>query len=73
MLNNLLIFLIKVYQGLVSPFLGRRCRFHPTCSSYSRECFETFPAHLALWYSLLRLIKCHPFHRGGYDPVDSNR
>ena len=65
--------LIKGYQYLLSPLLGSRCRFQPTCSEYSYKCFQSFPIHRALWYSCWRLLKCHPFHPGGYDPVDANR
>lgn len=61
--------LIKTYQYFISPLLGPRCRFHPTCSEYSQQCFQSFPFPLALWYSLRRLIKCHPFHPGGHDPI----
>ncbi len=78
----ILLSFIKLYQFALSPYLGRNCRFTPTCSCYSKECLEHFPVHKALWYSLVRILKCHPFHSGGYDPVpatdmhyeeDSNR
>lgn len=68
-MKKVLLALIKVYQRLISPLLGQNCRFHPSCSQYSYECFESFPAHKALWYSCTRICKCHPFHPGGSDPV----
>ncbi len=61
--------LIRGYQLLVSPWLGRRCRFHPTCSQYA---FDAVGTHGAMKGSLLavrRVCRCHPFHAGGYDPV----
>lgn len=57
---------------LISPFLGKNCRFYPSCSQYSKECFEKFSVTRALWYSFRRIIKCHPFNKGGVDPVPSN-
>jgi putative membrane protein insertion efficiency factor len=60
--------LIRFYQAAISPWLGRACRFEPSCSRYAASCLE---AHGALRGSLLsvkRLCKCHPFHPGGYDP-----
>lgn len=68
-MKNLFLALIRFYQLAISPYLGRNCRFSPTCSCYSKECFEHFPVYKALWYSLVRILKCHPFHSGGYDPV----
>jgi putative membrane protein insertion efficiency factor len=66
---------VRTYQLLLSPavrqFLGpgARCRFHPTCSNYALECFRRHPFHRALYLSIRRLLKCHPFHVGGLDPV----
>jgi putative membrane protein insertion efficiency factor len=67
------IFFIRIYQLFISPLLGPRCRFFPTCSHYSKECFHKFPFHLALWYSFLRIIRCHPFSSGGVDPVPGDK
>lgn len=60
---------IRVYQRLISPLLPSACRFHPTCSQYAHEAFSRYPFHRALWLTLRRLGRCHPFHPGGYDPV----
>ncbi|WPU65398.1 membrane protein insertion efficiency factor YidD [Peredibacter sp. HCB2-198] len=61
--------LIRFYQYFISPLLGQKCRFYPSCSQYSRECFQKFTFQKALWYSCRRICKCHPYHPGGYDPV----
>ena len=60
-------FMIKLYQYFISPMLGPRCRFHPSCSEYCSVCLERLPLTLAIWYSCKRVIKCHPFHPGGVD------
>lgn len=73
MLRRLALGLIWVYQKAISPFLGPNCRFYPTCSCYSKECFERFPFYLALWYSFRRIIRCHPFSPGGVDPVPGDK
>ena len=64
--------LLFFYKALISPLLGNACRFYPSCSVYSREAFlrRSFPK--ACWLTLRRLLKCHPFHPGGYDPLDSD-
>ena len=68
-MNRFFIALIKLYQRFVSPFLPSACRFTPTCSEYAREAFEKKGPLTALWMTARRLLKCHPFHPGGYDPV----
>ena len=61
---------IKIYQTLISPFLGVRCRFTPTCSEYTYECLDKFHLNKAIYLSLKRVLKCHPWSHGGYDPVN---
>ena len=68
-MRKILIFLIKFYQKAISPFLGRRCRFYPTCSEYTKQAVEKYGALKGLYLGLVRILKCHPFHRGGYDPL----
>lgn len=60
---------IRVYQWTLSPFMGGQCRFHPTCSRYAEEAYRRHGAWRGTKLSVLRLLRCHPFHRGGYDPV----
>jgi uncharacterized protein len=61
--------LIRGYQLVVSPWLGPRCRFYPSCSQYARQALDTHGALHGSWLALRRLARCHPFHSGGYDPV----
>ncbi len=64
-----LIGLIKLYQFTLSPMVGRQCRFHPTCSWYGLEAYRTYGVLTGTWLTVRRLVRCHPFHPGGYDPV----
>ena len=68
-MRKIIIFLIKFYQKAISPFLGRRCRFYPTCSEYTKQAVEKYGALKGLYLGLVRILKCHPFHKGGYDPL----
>ena len=61
--------IIQVYQWTLSPLLGPHCRFHPTCSQYAAEAIERFGFMRGSWLALRRLLRCHPFHSGGFDPV----
>jgi hypothetical protein len=67
-----LIFLIQLYQHTFSIFLGPCCRFTPSCSSYAFLSIERFGIMEGTWLTLKRLVKCHPLHPGGYDPVPEN-
>jgi putative membrane protein insertion efficiency factor len=68
MIARALLGLIRVYQLLLSPLLGRTCRFEPSCSHYTAACVERFGAARGLWLGARRVARCHPFHPGGYDP-----
>ena len=68
-MRKLAIAIIKFYQFAVSPFLGKNCRFYPTCSCYAEEAFNRYGFFKGGYLTVLRLVKCHPFHPGGYDPV----
>lgn len=61
--------LIRFYQLAFSPWLGLNCRFEPTCSSYALEALRRHGLIKGLYLALRRLLRCHPFSRGGYDPV----
>lgn len=64
-----LVLLIRAYQKLVSPALGRNCRFAPTCSAYAVEALDRYGVVRGTVLAVKRLGRCHPFHEGGYDPV----
>ena len=72
-MRSLLIGLIKVYQYLISPFLGPSCRFHPTCSHYAIEAISEHGVLKGGYLSVRRIIKCHPLHEGGHDPVPTKQ
>ena len=68
-MRHLLTILIRIYQWTVSPLLGPRCRFHPSCSNYALEAIARFGILRGGWLTLKRLGRCHPWHPGGFDPV----
>ncbi len=68
-MRKILILLLKMYQLGISPYLGRNCRFHPTCSSYAREAITRHGALRGSWMTARRIARCHPWHEGGVDPV----
>lgn len=65
----LMLGVVRGYQLLISPLLGPRCRFHPTCSHYAIEAIHRFGAVKGAWLAGKRILKCHPLHPGGEDPV----
>lgn len=69
MMGRLLVLLIRAYQAVLSPLIGPCCRFYPSCSRYCIEAVETHGAVRGLWLGLRRVVRCHPFHPGGADPV----
>ena len=72
-MGRLLQWLIRAYQLVLSPLLGPRCRFHPSCSQYAHEAIEVHGAARGSVLALRRLLRCHPWHPGGYDPVPAAR
>ena len=65
----ILINLIKCYKFLISPLLGQSCRYLPTCSEYSIEALRTYGFFKGIFLSIKRILSCHPWGRGGFDPV----
>ncbi|MGH3300690.1 MAG: membrane protein insertion efficiency factor YidD [Streptosporangiaceae bacterium] len=66
---RLLVVLLTGYRRFVSPMLGQRCRFYPSCSAYALEAVQVHGALRGSWLAARRLSRCHPFHPGGLDPV----
>ena len=59
---------VRFYQLGIGPFLGQNCRYEPSCSNYFIQAVEKYGAIVGAWKGVLRICRCHPFHRGGYDP-----
>jgi|TARA_B100000768_G_scaffold27328_1_gene25557 hypothetical protein len=72
-MRKLVIKMIRGYQLAISPLLGSNCRFHPTCSCYAHEAIDRFGVVKGTYLSIFRILKCHPFHPGGYDPVINSK
>jgi putative membrane protein insertion efficiency factor len=68
-MRHVLKILIRAYQLALSPLLGPRCRFYPSCSHYALEAIESHGALHGSWLSAKRICRCHPFNPGGFDPV----
>ncbi len=64
-----LLSMVRIYRAWISPSLPRACRFEPSCAAYAEEAIERKPLLRALGLILSRIVRCHPFHPGGYDPV----
>ncbi|MFA7554922.1 MAG: membrane protein insertion efficiency factor YidD [Spongiibacteraceae bacterium] len=68
-MRRIFISCIKCYRYLISPMMANHCRFHPSCSSYAIQAIEQHGAIKGAWLTAKRLLRCQPFHPGGYDPV----
>lgn len=70
-MTKIAILLIKFYQKFISKYLlpGKKCRFYPTCSEYSLQAYTKYGFFKGSYLSMRRILKCHPFHNGGYDPL----
>ena len=69
LLTKFFCFLVRAYQICISPLLPKCCRFEPTCSNYALEAFKKHGPFKGLYLTIKRIIKCNPYHEGGYDPV----
>jgi putative membrane protein insertion efficiency factor len=69
LIKYLVLSVLRGYKRWVSPLFGQRCRFYPSCSSYTLEAVERFGVLRGGWLGIKRISKCHPFHPGGLDPV----
>ena len=68
-MRAVLVFLIRAYQYALRPMLGADCRFAPSCSDYAREAIAKHGAGKGTLIAMRRILRCHPYHAGGYDPV----
>jgi len=68
-MRSILLSIIRIYQKYLSPIKGQTCRFYPTCSTYAFDAISRYGTGKGVILSIKRIIKCHPFHPGGYDPV----
>lgn len=68
-MKKFIIFVVKLYQRYISPLKKPCCRFYPTCSQYCIEAVAKYGAARGLFLFIKRILKCHPWHKGGYDPV----
>jgi len=68
-IQELFLAILRFYKRWISPLLPSACRFHPTCSEYAMEAIQRYGVLRGMWLGVLRLLKCHPFHKGGFDPV----
>jgi putative membrane protein insertion efficiency factor len=69
-MRKTVLFLIRLYQSAISPHLPASCRYVPTCSEYAYEAVEKYGLCRGGFMALKRILRCHPFHPGGYDPVN---
>lgn len=72
-MRSIVIFMIRAYQVLLSPFLGGNCRFNPTCSEYAIEAVRSQGLVRGLWLATRRICRCHPWGGAGHDPVPPRR
>jgi uncharacterized protein len=71
--RTLVLLPVRAYQKLISPVLGQRCRYYPSCSEYAAQAIERFGILRGLVLAGWRLLRCNPWSRGGFDPVDDQR
>ncbi|MGE5679750.1 MAG: membrane protein insertion efficiency factor YidD [Bacillota bacterium] len=69
-MRHLFVFLIRLYQKLISPLFPPSCRFYPSCSEYSLQAFKKYGVIKGGIKSIWRILRCNPFNKGGYDPLE---
>lgn len=68
-MKHVLILMVRAYQVALGPLLPATCRYYPSCSAYAIEALDKHGALRGAWLAMRRILRCHPFHAGGYDPV----
>ncbi len=68
-MKGVILLFILFYQKVISPIKPRTCRYYPTCSQYAYQAIEKFGLMKGLYYGVKRILRCHPFSKGGYDPI----
>ena len=68
-MKKIFILFIRFYQKFISPLFPAKCRYYPTCSQYTLEAIQEYGAIKGTYLGIKRILKCHPFHEGGYDPI----
>ncbi len=68
-MKGVILLFILFYKKVISPIKPRTCRYYPTCSQYAYQAIEKFGLIKGLYYGMKRIIRCHPFSKGGYDPI----
>jgi len=68
-MRRVAVLIIRVYQVVISPLFPGACRYQPTCSAYAAEAINRYGVAKGGWMAICRLLRCHPWHAGGYDPV----
>ncbi len=71
-MHKILIAFIQLYRSFLSPFLGPHCRFYPSCSCYAQQALQQYGVVQGSWLAVKRILRCHPWHEGGVDPVPEN-
>ena len=72
-MKKIFILFIKFYQKFISPLFPAKCRYYPTCSQYTLEAIQEYGAIKGTYLGIKRILRCHPFHEGGYDPVPKRK
>lgn len=73
MIKSALMFIVRAYRLLLSPWIGNSCRFEPSCSAYALQALESHGAAAGSYLTVARLVRCHPWCAGGHDPVPAQR